>query len=617
MVNIEKQEGSEIVYKLGQNNNFDELEVGGHYHAAVDRLAKYGVFVRLSRRISGLVHESAFDREYKENEEVVVQLREIKENGDLSFIPAELDAYRTQILGEKEIIDIDKLEMHIGKTVEIEGIISQRKETTGPLTYSISDGTGIVRCVEQKQTSKHILNQRGVEEGVRIIGTVRDGKYGMQLEIEHIEKLEGENLMRISEKFESNIAEKIGNGGEEFLVDWPALLKLRESIEGSAEILIRAVFSGRPIIVRHHADVDGICAGLPIEKSLKGLVTKVHMDERSQYNLIRRVASRAPYYDMEDAVHDLNYALTSQVRHGQMLPLLVLIDNGSTEEDTPAYEYLQSYEIPIVVIDHHYPNEEEVEPYLAGHVNPYIVGEDYRITTGMICAEIAGIIDRESMTNLKQLPAISGVADRSSSSIMEEYLSIARMHGFEMEDIQRICDSLDYMTYVLRHNKGEGLVEEIIGMGDKNRFKQVTELLSKMARENMKIQTEMALKYTQSNQLETGVVFNRVEIEVGAYKNTYPAPGKTTSSVHDHLIGERGGPMITIGYGSDFAIIRSDGIDLDIPQMVERIKSEIPSAGVSGGGHLVVGSMKFVPGESKKVREVLEKEIEKTSIKIE
>ena len=75
--------------------------------------------------------------------------------------------------------------------------------------------------------------------------------------------------------------------------------------------------------------------------------------------------------------------------------------------------------------------------------------------------------------------------------------------------------------------------------------------------------------------------------------------------------------MITIGYGSDFAIIRSDGIDLDIPQMVERIKSEIPSAGVSGGGHLVVGSMKFVPGESKKVREVLEKEIEKTSIKIE
>ena len=65
--------------------------------------------------------------------------------------------------------------------------------------------------------------------------------------------------------------------------------------------------------------------------------------------------------------------------------------------------------------------------------------------------------------------------------------------------------------------------------------------------------------------------------------------------------------MITIGYGPDFAILRSDGVDLDIPQMIEEIKEEIPEAGVSGGGHLVVGSVKFIPGEDILVREVLER----------
>jgi RecJ-like exonuclease len=107
-----------------------------------------------------------------------------------------------------------------------------------------------------------------------------------------------------------------------------------------------------------------------------------------------------------------------------------------------------------------------------------------------------------------------------------------------------------------------------------------------------------------------------VEIERGAYRYTYPAPGKITSSIHDYFVEREGPPMITIGYGPDFAIIRSDGVDLNIPQMIEEIKVEIPEAGVSGGGHLVVGSMKFIPGECARVREVLEIKIAETPKKI-
>ena len=44
-------------------------------------------------------------------------------------------------------------------------------------------------------------------------------------------------------------------------------------------------------------------------------------------------------------------------RHGQKLPLLVLLDNGSTEEDILAIMQVKIYGIEVVVIDHHFPGE--------------------------------------------------------------------------------------------------------------------------------------------------------------------------------------------------------------------------------------------------------------------
>ncbi|VVB97532.1 Uncharacterised protein [uncultured archaeon] len=40
---------------------------------------------------------------------------------------------------------------------------------------------------------------------------------------------------------------------------------------------------------------------------------------------------------------------------------------------------------------------------------------------------------------------------------------------------------------------------------------------------------------------------------------------------------------------------------MNIPKIVKELRSEIKGAGVSGGGHLVVGSIKFVEGMRKEV----------------
>ena len=56
--------------------------------------------------------------------------------------------------------------------------------------------------------------------------------------------------------------------------------------------------------------------------------------------------------------------------------------------------------------------------------------------------------------------------------------------------------------------------------------------------------------------------------------------------------------FVTIGFGPDFAVLRSQGVHMNIPRMVRDLHNEIPGGGISGGGHLVVGSIKFVEGNA-------------------
>ena len=109
--------------------------------------------------------------------------------------------------------------------------------------------------------------------------------------------------------------------------------------------------------------------------------------------------------------------------------------------------------------------------------------------------------------------------------------------------------------------------------------------------------------------LPNGVLLNVIDVEKYAHKFTFPPPGKTSGEIHDHYCREHEGrAIVTIGYGPDFAVIRSKGVLLNIPEMVRELRDEVVGAGVTGGGHLVVGSIKFVEG---KRRDVLERLAEK------
>ncbi len=74
--------------------------------------------------------------------------------------------------------------------------------------------------------------------------------------------------------------------------------------------------------------------------------------------------------------------------------------------------------------------------------------------------------------------------------------------------------------------------------------------------------------------------------------------------------------IVTLGYGPDFTVLRSRGVLMNIPQMVRELQEEIPEASINGGGHLVVGSIKFVDGLRTKVLAKLAEKIGKAEVEL-
>jgi RecJ-like exonuclease len=279
----------------------------------------------------------------------------------------------------------------------------------------------------------------------------------------------------------------------------------------------------------------------------------------------------------------------------------MLTDNGSTEEDLPAMKMAKVYGIPMIVFDHHHPDE-IVDQYLNAHVNPYHVDGDYGITAGMLGTEIARLIFPKVDHQVRHIAAVAGVADRSEAPERQQYLDLVA-DRYSEEDCRKIALALDYIQFYLRFNDGKELIKDILDLnGDHDRYRNMVDLLVAEAEFAIGEQVKTCMPHVLASTLPNGAHLFQIDVEIHAHKFTFPPPGKTCGEVHDRLCQQYAGePVVTLGFGPDFVVLRSRGVLMNIPQMVRELREEISGAGVNGGGHLVVGSIKFVEGMREEV----------------
>ena len=481
--------------------------------------------------------------------------------------------------------DLQKL---VGKQIMIKGEVIQVKQTGGPTIFTIADDSGLVFCAAFERAGVRAYADIDSEMMVRVIGEVSLRNNQVQVEIKSMKRLWGGEASSVKDLIEQAIDRRAEPSETEFLVKSEIMTRLLPAMKQVAKEIRRAVLKSQPIVVRHHADADGITAAVAIEMAILPLITEVGGPD-AEYHNYRRAPSKAPFYELEDVTKDLTYALEDQTRHGQKMPLIVLMDNGSTEEDVPAMRQAQVYGLEMLVVDHHHPHK-IVDQYLIAHVNPAHAGGDFGLTTGMLATEIARMIYPPVESKIKHFPAVSAVGDRSEAPEAALYIKLVE-DKYSREDLKKIALALDYEAFWQRFNDGRGLINDILCLGRLDRHQRIVELLCEQANAAIDEQLRASMGNVKSTKLPNGIIMNVLDVENFAHKFTFPPPGKTSGEVHDRLCKKYAGkPVVTIGYGPDFAVLRSRAVKMNIPQMVKgadggdsqrrRLRRRAPGGGI-------------------------------------
>ncbi|MDD1684441.1 MAG: S1 RNA-binding domain-containing protein [Methanoregula sp.] len=599
-----------LVYRLGSGCDLADIGEGNIYQGKVQGFANFGMFVQLNDRIKGLVHKSNMKNDYKERDPVLVRVRQIRPNGNIDLEEVTVQVYQVQNVERKSTtVRIADLSGKIGKTVAIEGEIAQIKQTSGPTIFTVVDETGTQNVAAFIEAGVRAYPEAELGDIVRIIGEVMMRNNQLQIEADTLTILAETEATTVRARIEKALDARSEPEDIPLLVRSDVLERLRPEMRKVAKIIRKAVFTSQPIILRHHADADGICSAVAIEQAVVALIRESGGDFDADYFLFRRAPSKAPFYEIEDITRDLDFSTKDHVRYGQKMPLVLLTDNGSTEEDEPAYKIASVYDIPFVVIDHHHPDA-TIDKYLLAHVNPYHVGGDFGITAGMLGTEVARLINPKVEPLIRHLPGVAGVGDRSEAPERALFLNLVR-DQYPEEACKDIALALDYEQFWLRFNDGREIVKDILNItGNTERHKKLISLLVDGANTMIEDQMSACMPHVVPRVLKNEACLFLIDVEIHAHKFTFPPPGKTSGEVHDRLCRQNAGkPVVTIGFGPDFAVLRSRGVLMNIPRMVRELRNEIPGGGISGGGHLVVGSIKFVEGMRDVVLEALIKKI--------
>ena len=303
-----------------------------------------------------------------------------------------------------------------------DGIVKiNRKAKPGPVVFLVSDGESSIDAVTKDSAYD-------VDDVVRIMGPVTERTGRRQIEISRIERSEA-NFDEIIDKI--SVPKRTT-----FSIDSLRYAVMKDRFVVIAQRIRKAILDNEPIIIRHHNDADGISSGIALEIACSTMMKTIGVNP--EYNLYRS-PSRAPFYEVTDVFRDISLSKRITENHGQKKPLIIVVDNGSTPEDAFALKMLKMLGYNAIVIDHHNPViltklgghkktghqgqifESSVCPYLEYHLNPYLFGLDSQTSAGMLCHEMARMID-ETYEN-KLLPAVAAVADRCNIAESDAYIA--------------------------------------------------------------------------------------------------------------------------------------------------------------------------------------------------
>lgn len=256
---------------------------------------------------------------------------------------------------------------------KLEGRIKKVIQTKGPTLFEINNVT-VAAFIKPGERAYPEL-----KEGIKISAIISD---------EEKPKLISYKIIKTELLTKTNIQE------------------LQADYEKLAQLISGSVNEGRPIIIHHDNDPDGLCAGIMMQNTLK------------EFNVVRRI-SRTPFYSLEDANKDF------QLRNNA---LVIILDNGSSADNYEGVKRLSDLGMKIGIIDHHVIDERIIK-IVDAHVNPRQVNLSHHYCTGILTYEFCNGIKKTA-----NYAGIASIADHSTitSYVQDKDFDIAASLDYEI-----------------------------------------------------------------------------------------------------------------------------------------------------------------------------------------
>lgn len=492
--------------------------------------------------------------------------------------------------------------------VEILGKINRIVQTTGPTVFVISDGTGSLQLKGFAGAGARAYPE--IEEGDCINVQVKLEEFNGEIEgdilkIAKMDSFENKEFLKSMEAIEKERAKVVAPN---FLVQSKILDKLKSYFVDAATQIRLAVIQDRPIIVRHHNDTDGYSSGFALERAILPLIGKQHSSEKAGWEFFTRAPCAAPFYEIDDSIRDTALSLRNVAKFSNKMPLIVIADNGSSQEDLMAIKQGKIHGADFIVVDHHFFDKDVISNEVLVHINPFLVGEDgANFSAGMLSTELARFINPD-VKNIEQIPAMAGLADRidlGNPDAVEKYLDIAKKEGYTKDLLMDISLVIDYISSKVRFMEVREYIEVLFGE-PRDKQKNLVGLLAPYIKELDK----KGLKMGKSNsQIEK---IGNTNLQLLYFKEFFPGfgffpkPGRITGLVHDSLQEEKKiTTLVSVGVLETSMTIRAtDKANFSIHELIKFIDKNLPDAFVNGGGHKNAGSISFLPNKQKEVVEL-------------
>ncbi|QLK26601.1 OB-fold nucleic acid binding domain-containing protein [Natrinema zhouii] len=493
---------------------------------------------------------------------------------------------------------IESIENKVGSVVRLEGEITGVRQTSGPTVFELRDETGTVECAAFEEAGVRAYPDVELEDVVALEGEVERHHGDLQVETESLDILEGEDEQTIVDRLESAIEREARPADVALLADHEAVAAVEDEVADAATAIRRAVMEARPVVVRHGATADGYVAGAAIERAVLPLIREKHTREDAEYHYFERRPLDGRVYDMDAATSDVTSMLEARDRHGEQLPLVVLVDAGSTIESTDGYELLSLYDADSVVIDDSRADD-EVGDAVDVAVAPSLAGADVTdVTSTALATNVAAHVNDDVRDDLEHLPAVS-----YWENTPEDYLELATEAGYDETGVSERREAIALEAYYQSYKDKRELVIDLLFGDDESARPRDGDLaahVSEQFRDKLETELETARENLTVRGLD-GVTVSVLDTDAFTHRYNFPTTILLLDALHRSERDRADPPYVTLGVGDDELHVRATE-PVNVRDLGDAIAEAVPNGGVSvvGGRD---GHVEFLPGARDAVRE--------------